>query len=317
MDDIHANPPSPDRQADDRLVHALLLHLHNQQAAAQREQRVHSALLALRQPAVVTPPNMLDRATRLPRLRFPTWARRSAWAAAAMIMIVIGMFALVSSPKPALASLNDILGALSRPGDHAFQISVDPPDPEFLTPAGLDHATLYVRNGTQYLLVRPDIKGGSLFDGFDGTQSWRISGGRLAETRQGLGAGGLGMPQNMTDTLFSDLQPTLERIRTDYTVERLDQAPLPSGGIPMRHLVATRNSHEVRGPVTIEIWADSKTGMPQRIVFHQAKFQGSTEPRRLTFDLIGEAPLPADWFTPATHVRGNTGSGPPPRGTPQ
>jgi hypothetical protein len=222
-----------------------------------------------------------------------------------MLLIAVSIFALFYNPKPALASLNDILAALNRPGDHAFQISVDPPDPEFLTPAGLDHATLYLRDGKRYLLVRPDAKGGSLFDGYDGTQSWRISGGMLAETRQGPGAGGLGMPQNMVDTLFSDLQPTLERIRVDYTLERLDQLPLPAGGSPLRHLVARRNSPEVKGPVVIEIWADSKTGMPRRIVFDQAKFQGSTQPRRLAFDLISEAPLPADWFTPAIHVAGS------------
>ena len=80
---------------------------------------------------------------------------------------------------------------------------------------------------------------------------------------------------------------------------------------------ARRNSHDVKGPVVIEIWADSKTGMPHRIVFHDAKFQGSTQPRRLTFDLISEAPLPADWFTPSVHVPGMIGGGPPPRGTPQ
>ena len=192
-----------------------------------------------------------------------------------------------------------------------------PLTPHSCTPAGLDHATLYLRNGTQYLLVRPDPKGGWLFDGFDGHQSWRISGGALAETKEGLGAGGLGMPQNMTATLFSDLQPTLERIRVDYTVERLDQSPLPTGGGPLRHLVAHRNSHDVKGPVIIEIWADSKTGMPHRIVFDQAKFQGSTQPRRLTFDLISEAPLPADWFTPAVHVVDKMRGGPPPGGTNQ
>ena len=309
-DDISQDPR---HLADDRVLHALLLHIHNANASVQREERLTRAMQALRQSAPTAQPTIHTPRT----LRFPHWARRSAWAVAAMLIIAVSIFALVYSPKPALASLNDILTALNRPGDHTFQISVDPPDPEFLTPAGLDHAALYLRNGTQYLLVRPDIKGGSLFDGFDGNQSWRISGGRLAEPRQGLGAGGLGMPQNMVDTLFSDLQPTLERIRTDYTVERLDQLPLPRGGDPLRHLVARRNSHDVKGPVVIEIWADSKTGMPHSIVFYDAKFQGSTQPRRLTFDLISEAPLPADWFTPAVHVPGMIGGSPPPRGTPQ
>jgi hypothetical protein len=172
---------------------------------------------------------------------------------------------------------------------------------------GLDDAKLYLRDGRQYLLVRRDPKGGLIFDGYDGQQSWRVKDGVLAETKEGMGAGGIPMPPMMADVPFSDLHKTLERIHMDYTVEPLDQAPLPSGGQVLRHVRVHRNSREVKGPETIEIWANPKTGLPQRIVFDRAKIQGNREPCRLTFDLVSKGPLSAEWFTPAPHVTGRAG----------
>jgi len=213
-----------------------------------------------------------------------------------------------------MASLNDILSALGRPGDRTYRIHMedqpapaerrrpDEPPPETVPRPGLDNATLYLRDGHQYLLVRDDPKGGFIFDGYDGRQSWRITGGVLAETKEGFGAGGTPMPSIMANVPFTDLHQTLERIRVDYTVEQLDQAPLPSGSERLRHVRVRRNSREVKGPETIEIWANPKTAMPNRIVFDRAKVQGNREPCRLTFELSSEAPLSADWFAPAVHT---------------
>jgi hypothetical protein len=292
------------RQADDRLIHGLLVHMHDEHAAEHREQCVQRVMEVIRETTATIGEG---RSASAPASRAPwlgPWARRGVWAAAATVLIVAGIFAVTYGPAPALASLNDILGALSRPGDRTFRIQVEPLTPEIQPRAGLNGATLCLRDGRQFLLERADPRGGSLFDGYDGRQSWRVRAGVVVETKDGLGAGGLGMPQTMSEALFADLQPTLERIRVDYTIERLDQAPLPSGGTPLRHVLARRNSREVKGPVTIEIWADSKTGMPRRIVYDQGKFQGSQQPRRLTFDLVSESPLPADWFTPVAHTDG-------------
>jgi hypothetical protein len=313
-DDIDSNPPDIQQQADGRFVHALLLHMHDERALQYREQRVERAMLALREPGIATPRGDNGSAARPAgrSLQIPAWARRTAWAAAAMVLVAACIFAMTYSPAPALASLSDILGALNRPGDRAYRITVQPPDPPSQGKVGLDRATLDLRDGSQYLLIRLDPKGGFQFDGYDGRQSWRISGGQVAETKEGLGAGGLGLTETMPDTLFSDLEPTLKQIGTDYTIERFDLAPLPAGGPPLRHVLASRKSRDVKGPVVIEIWADTKTGMPRRIVFDQAKFQGSTLPRRLTFDLVSEDVMPADWFTPAPHTAGKIGASPRP-----
>ena len=309
MSDIPQDNDTPggaDRQADERLIHAMLLHMHDDQAADRREERVRQAMRSIRESQ---PSTTLT-------LRLPVWARRSVWAAAAAVLVVAGLWVFTASPTPAMASLNDILASLGRPGDRTYRIHMedqpapperrhpDEPPPEMAPRPGLDNATLYLRDGSQYLLVRDDPKGGFIFDGYDGRQSWRITRGSLAETRVGLGAGGIPMPPIMADVPFTDLHQTLERIRVDYTVEQLDQAPLASGGEMLRHVRVRRNSREVKGPETIEIWANPKTAIPVRIVFDDAKVQGNREPCRITFDLITEETLSPTWFSPAPHMAG-------------
>ncbi len=82
------------------------------------------------------------------------------------------MFAFTSHATPALASLDDVLGALGRPGDRTFHIRVEPPTRERDSRPGMDGATLYFRDGQQFLLSRIDPKGGEALDGYDGRQSW-------------------------------------------------------------------------------------------------------------------------------------------------
>ncbi len=305
--------------ADEQLVHALLLHLHDEAAAEHREQRVQAAMQAIRQstaaPTAAAPTPAAVPARR--PLQLPAWAWRSAGAVAALILLAVGFWMLAGNATPALASLNDIIGALGRPGDRTYHIQMEdlpePPrrgpddsPPEMLPRPGLDDAKLYLRDGRQYLLVRNDPSGGLIYDGYDGQQSWRVRKGSLAETKEGLGAGGIPMPPIMADVPFCDLHQTLERIRQDYTVEQFDQAALASGQELLRHVKVRRNSHEIKGPETIEIWADSRTGMPKRIIFDDAKIQGSRQPCRLTFDRTDEDSQPVDWFQPGPHVPANS-----------
>ena len=304
------------RQADERLIHALLLHVCDDRTADQREQRVQRAMQAIREPVQLhasTSPSVAGGPVAR-RMRFPTWARRSAWAAAALIPVAVGLWVFTYSPAPAMASLNDILSSLGRPGDRTYSIQMEdlpaPPErrpPEENWPAsmpkpGSDHAKLYLRDGRQYLLVRQDPKDGLIYDGYDGQQSWRVKDGLVAETRDGLGAGGIPMPPIMADVPFCDLHQTLERIRVDYAVEHLGQAALRDGGEILRYVRVRRNSPNVKGPETIEIWADPKSSRPKRIIFDDAKLQGNPHPRRLTFELVSEEPLPQGWFTPAPHL---------------
>ena len=311
MNDYAHNPERTEvaHQADDRLIHALLLHMHDDQATEHREQRVQRAIAAIRAPA-----NPLPLRPAAHGLRFPIWVRRGVAAAAAMILVAVGMWVFTYSPTPALASLNDIISALGRPGDRSFHIQMEdlpeppgrrPSDDQGMVPRpSLNDARLYLRDGRQYMLIRHNPQGGLIYDGFDGQQSWRVRNGIVAEKLEGLGAGGIPMPPMMADVPLSDLSQTLQRIRVDYTVEQLNHVALPSGGEVMRHVKVRRNSHAVKGPETIEIWADPKNAMPKCIIFDRAKIQGNPAPCRLTLNLVSEETLSADWFAPTSHTAG-------------
>lgn len=229
-------------------------------------------------------------------------------AAAAVIAIAVGAFGFSTSTRPAHASVAQILTALGRPGECTYRISVAPADTE--PRHGLNGATLYLRDGRHYLLVRIDHKGRELFDGYDGQSSWRIRAGAFVEDREGRGAGGIPMSGLMAEVPFVDLQRTRESIQRDYGVERFDLAPLGAGGAQVRHLLARRRAPQTKGPVTIEIWADPQSGTPQRIVLDDAKFQGNPAPRRLTFELVSEAQLPSEWFHHGAHQRDRNDAGP-------
>ncbi len=200
-----------------------------------------------------------------------------------------------------MASINAMIDALNRPGDRTYRVRVTPRDG--LNRPGLDGATLYLRDGQQFLLARIDPRGGELFDGFDGQESWRVRAGEVVESQDGPGAGRIPLPQIMAEVPFTDLRRTLERIHGDYSIERPDGGPLRPAEKPLMHIRAKRNSPAVKGPPTIEIWADPQTGLPRRIVFREAKFQGSQRPRLLELELTTEANLPEDWFSPSAHVQ--------------
>lgn len=300
------------RKADEGLVDALLRHTYDDRAADRREQRVQRALRAIREP--VKPSAPAARGGAAGRLRLLKGRRWSAWAAAALVLIAVGLWALVSSPDSAMASVTEIVRSLGRPGDRTYLIHMedlpDPPGrppPEEDWPEGfprprLDGAKLCLRDGLQYLLVRQDPNGGVSYDGFDGRRSWRVKDGVVAEMKEGLGAGGIPIPPIMADVPFCDLQRTLERILVDYSVEHLGQAPLSVEGELLRYVKARRNSRDVKGPETIEIWADPESAVPRRIIFDDAKLKGNRHPCRLTLDLVSEEPLLSDWFTPAPHL---------------
>jgi len=277
------------READDRLIDALLVHLHDARAADRREARVARVMAALQ----------AGSRRRPARIR---WIR-VGWAAAAAAVVTAGVLLFTATETPALASLEDIVAALSTPGDRAFALHVadDQPPADGGRP-GLDGALLYLRDGEQFLLVRVGRNGKRVLDGFDGRISWRIRGGVVVEETEGPGAGRVPVPQFMAEMPLLDLPGTLEALRRDYTVEPLDLSGLPEGGPPLRHLLARKKPRQAPGPTAIEIWADPATGMPRRIVFEGAKFQGSPRPRHLTFDLVSQDPLPEGWFHPSAHL---------------
>jgi hypothetical protein len=292
-----SNTSNQPLDAEERLVHALLIHLNDAHAVEHREQRVGRAIQA-----IVSGTERKERSKPAMRLHNVPWSRRLTWAMAAMLLLAAGIYLTTGRSSSAKASVTTILNSLDRPGDRTYLLHVEPAASADSPRHGLDGSTLYLRSGKQYVLVRKNGRGQDLFDGFDGQQSWRIRGGVLVEEKNGPGAGGLPLPKLIADVPLSDLSQTLAELGTSYTINHGMTEPLKPGADGFVHIIATRKSQGVKGPPMIEIWADAHTGIPKRIVFDQAKFQGSLEPRQLTLELISEISLSANWFAPASHV---------------
>ncbi len=301
-------------EGDDRLVHALLSHVYEEHAIQRRDDRIQRVIAEVGRQSSTEGQAGQQLLSVVRRTRTGIrWVRPLSMMAAA-VCIIIGLWALTSTPSTAAASINRILATLGAPGDRTYRISLQelpksrgPHAPQDLGTAprpGLDEAVLYLRDGNQYVLARRDPHGGWAYDGFNGRQSWRVRRGRVEEVRDGLGAGRISMPPLMADVPFTDLRGTLERIRSDYRVEQSDSdSEFKHDGHQM-NILASRNSRWVKGPKTIDIWADAETGVPHRIVFDDAKVQGSPIPCRITLSLQDEKPLPADWFAAEAHVGG-------------
>lgn len=314
MSDQEKNTISDDlgRHADERLLHALLLHTYDDQAKEHREDRVQRAI------QVISSASQADgtalnapASTRRRDKRISQWVQKFA-AIAALVFMAVAVWSLTNSPSTAVAAINRMITALSGPGDRTYHIQMEdlpernrhrPKDePGSLPKPGLDDATLHLRDGQQYVLVRHDPQGGLIYDGYDGRQSWRVRNGRVAETRQGLGAGGIPMPPIMANIPFTDLQSTLQAIQGNYTLEKQDNAGLPDSNTKLLHVLVRRNSRWVKGPETIEIWADQESALPQRIVFDDAKVQGNETPCRISLDLTSQTKLPGNWFSAESHA---------------
>lgn len=303
---------NPGRHADDRLLHALLLQTYDDRAKEHRELRVQQAISAISnalQGGEKTPNTSAT--IRAEERRVAKWVPKVS-AIAALVFVAIAVWTLTNSPSAAVAAINRMITALSSPGDRTFHIQMEdlpergrrrPNDkPGSVPRPGLDDATLYLRDGQQYVLVRHDPQGGVIYDGYDGQQSWRVRDGKVAETRQGLGAGGIPMPPIMANIPFTDLQSTLQAIQGNYTLEEQDNAAFSVSKTKLLHVLVRRNSRWVKGPETIEIWADQESALPQRIVFDDAKVQGNETPCRITLDLTNQTELPGAWFSAKSHA---------------
>lgn len=287
-DEKNAFEPSPLRQADLDLVDALMRAHALLDVEDRRADRIGRVLASIRGNASPAPYRATTSA--------PT---RSFAAAAALLVATTLIWLLGGHPRTAMASVSDVLTALQRIGDRTYRLAVDPPDGGGRF--SLHDAWLHLRDGTQFLLIRNDSRGHRAIDGFDGERSFRIRDGILVEDRVGTGAGRIPLPARMSELPFHDLEQALAGLETDYAIEEFGPVPDGTGGRKALRLLAQRRTREAKGPAAIEILADPITGMPRRIVFDRAKFQGSADPRRLTLDLVSEQALDAGFFTPEFH----------------
>jgi hypothetical protein len=284
------------RLADLQLLHGLLGQLHQDEGAA-REARVQNVLRALEAGPTTLPWR--------PRVR----ARRAlSWVtAAAVVLFGVLLWGKFGAANPAYAVMARARQAAGEERDRTYDVTDTWGEPEQSRSAGV----LQFR-GDKFVFrpLAPPWEGTLV--GGNGRQSWVVPGtgavlvaddpraffrlirGAVLPDRPGEhrpSRAGASLP-------FLNLTILLERFSRSYDLHLLAAEPLEDGGLAYQHVRGERRAGVEDGPETVEVWSHPQTGVVRRLRLHLG---AAPEARRVTLDLVGEAPLPADWYEHAAH----------------
>jgi hypothetical protein len=237
-----------------------------------------------------------------PKIKPLVWRSTWQWAgwAAAAAAVVIGFSVMLLSPSPAMASVSQMMSALSQALDRTYTIRVLEGDPWFPLKvnrfANYEGAKLYLRTNTQYVLERTLDRGESSFMGSDGQINWDIRHDGPVRISRDLERFRRGLPSREQDVPFLDLSGLLSSLANGYDLETTIDAADPS----LRLLRATKRSKSVNGPQEMSFAYRPETGVIMRMqLLGLPREEGG--PRSLELLLTSESPLPADFFSHTAH----------------
>lgn len=327
--DAETDPPSAEvveklsRQgriaaADLQLVHAMLLHIGDREAAS-RQSRIDRVIHAIRElPEGAAGQETTAAATKAgPRRRVRLFLR---WVVAASLIGAVSWYYLSASDS-ALAALDRVVQAVDAPVDRTYEIRMQPADlqlprkagrepgnlrPEDRRP-GLDGAILYVRGGTQFVLYRSTPRGKMVINGSNGFEQWLIRPGKPVLVSSDPYAFRIPMPESLATIPLVDIRLSLTSLRHGYQLDMLPDEKLDDGTSTLwRHLRAQKIDPATKGPKVVSIWYHPSTNLIGRIEFEQMHLQGRPEPRSMTISLVACQPLPDNWFEHAAHHPADT-----------
>jgi hypothetical protein len=238
----------------------------------------------------------------LPQVKRPMWRSTWQWAgwAAAAAAVVIGFSVMLLSPSPAMASVSQMVAALSHALDRTYTIRVLEGDRWLPLKvnrfANYEGAKLYLRSNSQYVLERTLDRGESSFMGSDGRINWDIRHDGPVRISHDLERFRRGLPGREQDVTFLDLSGLLRSLANGYHLETTSDAADPS----LRLLRATKRSKSVNGPREMSFAYRPETGMIMRMqLLGLPREEGG--PKSLELTLTSESPLPADFFSHTAH----------------
>ena len=300
------------RAADVQLVHAMLLGIaeNNKDARQNRIRKLMQLIRADRHKQTA------EKVT-IPLKKYRYVGPAIKWGTAAMIIIGITILLTSLPPNKAMATIDQMILAIENAGDRTYLIIVrdqktgrrDRQPSRFTVQrsnrqerAGLDGATLYLRDRGEYVLYRYTPSGQTVVNGSNGQTNWLIRPRREVLVSNNPQAFRIPMPGDLANLLTLDFSDTLQKIRERYKIKYLSTVPVDQDQeTSWSYLHATRQNRRFRGPRVIRIWAHPDTGLLRRIEFADIQLQGDPEPKKLIFDLIDQKQLADNWFTHTAH----------------
>ena len=318
-DSLRTSEVNPDHQkvADEQFAHGLLMTLEEGDDADQtRVRRVMQAIGSKPQ----------GRLAKTPPLRF--W--QVASSVAALLFLGLGIFFLSATQQSATATLSLAINATRAAGDRSYVV-IFPDRPR--TPYG----SLDVRSDDQYVFRTRTPEGHMLIAGVDESGQWSL-------TRQGSVRRERSMPVPKWveigggSLLVASPDGMLSLLPTTYDLEILESAPLQAGDEAlMTRIRASPMSTQAPGPKQVDLWIDPTTQLVRRMRFKLGTPQEQKPPKgtrsgpgrpgapphppgspprggrrpappsEVQFELLEQAPLPPNWFSPEAHL-GNSGT---------
>ena len=233
-------------------------------------------------------------------------------SAAVLICIAILVFFKSFGDSPALAAVSELQRLIelnAQPMDRTYQITVEEtvlprrgrrgPSPEEGRPpkAPMDGATLFVRDGQQFVLSRI-TEAGPFVTGSNGKISWAVRPDGPARYSKDLSRFSRDLPGHEHDMPLVNIHDGLERLRQSYDVQLLPIEDGESAEPATRLLVAVRHRQE-RGPKRVEISYEVKSGLIRQMRFVEMPYGPESLTLRLT--LLPKEPLDEDFFDHESH----------------
>jgi hypothetical protein len=234
----------------------------------------------------------------------------------ALICTAVVLFYKSFGDSVALAAAGELQRLIylnAQPMDRTYQITVEEtvlprrghrgPKPEAGRPpkAPMDGATLYVRDGQQFVLRR--ITGAGLFvTGCNGVVSWAVRPDGPVRYSKDLNRFNRDLPGHEHDMPLVNIHDNLERLRRAYDVQLLPVEDGKSSEPATRLLVAVRHPKE-RGPRRVEISYEVESGLIRQMRFIGMPYGPESLTLRLT--LLSEDLLDERFFDHESHHDAN------------
>lgn len=233
-----------------------------------------------------------------------------------LICVAVVLFFKSFGDSPTLAAageLQRLIALNAQPMDRTYQINVEEtvlprrgrrgPSPEDGRPpkAPMDGATLYVRDGQQFVLRRI-TEAGPFVTGSNGKVSWAIRPDGPVRSSKDLNRFNRDLPGHEHEMPLVNIHDGLERLRQVYDVQLLPVEDSESSGPATRLLVAVRHPKE-RGPRRVEISYEVESGLIQQMRFIEMPYGPESLTLRLT--LLSEESLEERFFDHESHHDAN------------
>ena len=230
------------------------------------------------------------------------------------VAIVVFLKSFVDNPAVAAAGeLQRLIQLNAHTMDRTYQITVEEavlphrgrrgPSPEDGRPpkAPMDGATLYVRDGQQFVLSRI-TNAGPFVTGSNGKVSWAVRPDGPVRYSRDLNRFNRDLPGHEHDMPLVNIHDGLERLRRAYDVQLLPVQDGESSEPAMRLLVAVRHPKE-RGPRRVEISYEVESGLIRQMRCIEMPYGPESLTVRLT--LLSEDSLDVRFFDHESHHDSN------------